>query len=228
LDVQPFITYANENAFYFVAGDENSNRELWISDGSTAGTVMLDTPGKGSANPLGLYPYNGYLFYRARSNENASGEELWRSDGTRAGTKMVVDFWSGLNSSSPTNFCGVNNKLYFNANNGTVGTELYALAVTPVGTGISEEHLSELRVYPNPAKQVVWVAKSGEQGERSLEHGAGSRAVQFEMFDVNGRMVLSGELVDGRVDVSGLEAGMYILKVGKEGYARVRIGEMAN
>ncbi len=212
-DALPFLTKGTANEFYFISADENGNRELWVSDGSTAGTSLLDTPNAGSISPANLYAYNGYLFYRARSSVFATGDELWRTDGTRAGTKMLVDFWQGINSSSPSNFCGANNTLYFNANNGTVGTELYALAVTPVGTGVSEEHLSELRVYPNPAKHVVWVAKSGEQGERSLEHGAGSRAVQFEMFDVNGRMVLRGELLEGSVDVSGLEAGVYVLRV---------------
>lgn len=222
-DAIPNITIGDDTKFYFVANDGNGNRELWVSDGNSTGTTMLDTPNAGAISATNLYAYNGYLFYKARSSVFATGDELWRTDGTRAGTKMVVDFWQGINSSSPSNFCGANNTLYFNANNGTVGTELYALAVTPLGTGVSKEHLSELRVYPNPAKKVVWVTESGEQGDRSLERGAESRALQFEIYDVDGRMVLSGELVEGSVDVSDLKAGVYLLRLGDGSYARVVI-----
>jgi ELWxxDGT repeat protein len=226
LDVQPFLTYINEQHFYFVANDGTSNRELWVSDGSTTGTSVLDTPGKGSVNPLGMYAYKGFLYYRARAVDNLSGEELWRSDGTRAGTKLLVDFWSGFNSSSPANFCGINNKLFFSASNGTVGTELYSLSVD-ASSAVFNSNKKELRVYPNPSTGLIHVM-SMEQGAWSRVQGVGSGALQFELFDLYGKRVLSGALIDGRVDVSGLDAGMYILKVGEEGYAKLRICELAN
>lgn len=201
LDVLPYLTYADDTKFYFVAKDDNFNKELWVSDGSTNGTMLLDTPNAGSINPLGMYAYNGYLYYRARHSVNASGEELWRTDGTTEGTKLLVDFWSGINSSSPNNFCGMNNKLYFSANNGTVGTELYGLQVDPVSSGFGNILLDEIKIFPNPANNKIMCSRDNVL------------VCSYKIYSIQGKLVSEGILEEDGIDISELEKGLYVLKV---------------
>jgi ELWxxDGT repeat protein len=98
---------------FFVADDGTNGRELWKSDGTDAGTVMVRdiltplsaagtrnalslTQGIGS-NPLELQNVGGTLYFYA--NDGAHGIEPWRSDGTSAGTFMIKDINYGTNSS---------------------------------------------------------------------------------------------------------------------------------
>ena len=74
---------------FFAADDGANGSELWKSDGTAAGTVLVKdiTPGsrRGSC-PSDLTNVNGTLFFAA--NDGTSGRELWKSDGTAAGTVL--------------------------------------------------------------------------------------------------------------------------------------------
>jgi ELWxxDGT repeat protein len=76
--------------YYFSADDRVHGSELWASDGTAAGTVMVKdiTPG-GSSFPVFLTNVNGKLFFETTSI--SSGTQIWTSDGTAAGTVMVKD-----------------------------------------------------------------------------------------------------------------------------------------
>lgn len=98
------VVWKNGNNFYFTANNAASNPgssytndiELWVSDGTSAGTMMLKDIYPG--NTYGSYPVdfteiNGILFFTAfTANE---GRELWRTDGTSNGTYMVKDIIPG-------------------------------------------------------------------------------------------------------------------------------------
>jgi ELWxxDGT repeat protein len=75
---------------FFSADDGSSGRELWKSDGTEAGTVLVKdiVPGAGASQPHGLVPVGNHLFFRITL---AGGEtELWKTDGTEAGTARVA------------------------------------------------------------------------------------------------------------------------------------------
>ncbi|MCW5203024.1 hypothetical protein VU12_08800, partial [Desulfobulbus sp. US4] len=55
-----------------------------------------------------------------------NGRELWKSDGTEAGTVIVKDIYAGLTGSNPNYLTVVDGRLYFSADNGANGRELWA------------------------------------------------------------------------------------------------------
>ncbi|MEZ2249407.1 ELWxxDGT repeat protein, partial [Microcoleus sp.] len=119
---------------YFNASDPTNGTELWKSDGTAAGTVLVKdiNPGTNSSFPSNLTNVNGTLYFIA--NDPTNGNELWKSDGTAAGTVLVKDINPGTNSSFPNNLTNVNGTLYFIANDPTNGTELWKSDGTAAGT----------------------------------------------------------------------------------------------
>ena len=81
-----------------------TGNELWKSNGTAAGTVLVktSTAGTNTSNAtFYLTNVNGILYFNAADATN--GYELWKSDGTAAGTVLVKDIYSGTNNSSPAN-----------------------------------------------------------------------------------------------------------------------------
>ena len=120
---------------YFAAFDGVNGRELWKSDGTQAGTVMVKDirPGSLSSSPDKLTNVGGTLYFTA--NDGTSGTELWKSDGTEAGTVLVKDITPGSGSySPPTNLINVGGILYFTASDGVNGRELWKSDGTEAGT----------------------------------------------------------------------------------------------
>src|SRR5439155_6811 len=75
---------------YFVANDGVHGRELWRSDGTAAGTLLLRdiAPGITASAPDSLTAVGGKLFFFASPAANGP-RQLWKSDGTSAGTAQV-------------------------------------------------------------------------------------------------------------------------------------------
>jgi ELWxxDGT repeat protein len=86
------------NTLYFTALDADHGRELWASDGSTAGTRLLADiyPGATNSWPYNLTPAGNWLYFSAQ--DPVHGCELWRSDGTPANTSLVTDLAPGTMS----------------------------------------------------------------------------------------------------------------------------------
>jgi ELWxxDGT repeat protein len=112
---------------YFSYDDGAHGRELWVSDGTPAGTRLFADiqPGAGSSDPRHLHAEGSVLLFAA--SDGVHGVEPWRTDGTAPGTRMIQDIAPGILPSSPVEFTVSGPNLYFVANDGTTGFELWAL-----------------------------------------------------------------------------------------------------
>ena len=92
---------------YFSATDAEHGEELWVTDGTPAGTRIVKDiyPGATSSDVVWLARFNDKVVFSADDGE--SGAELWISDGTEAGTFMVMDIHE-LGGSDPKGFTQVN------------------------------------------------------------------------------------------------------------------------
>ena len=111
---QPTNFYAWNNKLYFSANDNIVGRELWTSDGTASGTVLLKDVNNGTLGSgiTSIAEYPGGVMFNA--NEPTYKDELWRSAGDSSKTKMVKDI--GTNSpysSTPRKLRSVNGKVYF-------------------------------------------------------------------------------------------------------------------
>ena len=89
---------------FFVANTAQAGYELWKSDGTPAGTMLVKdiNPGAASSSPTWLTSTGEKLFFFA--DDGSSGMELWVSDGTPAGTVRTKDIAAGSVSSYDINF----------------------------------------------------------------------------------------------------------------------------
>ncbi|NIP52546.1 MAG: hypothetical protein GWN61_15500, partial [candidate division Zixibacteria bacterium] len=171
---------------YFTADDGTYGLELWKTDGTVAGTVMVKNIWAGNSHsaPQSLTVVNNTLFFSA--NDGVNGRELWKSDGTVAGTVMVKDILPGIIGSDPTDLTKVNNTLFFSASNGTSGYELWKSDGTEAGTVMVKD------VYPG-----------------------GNGSYPQSMTDVNGVLYFYASVPPGALGLcksDGTEAGTICIK----------------
>lgn len=168
----PFPSAHYQDRLFFVADDGTHGQELWITDGTEAGTYMVKdiNPGTGVVAPNDMVVLNGRLFFQADDGEH--GRELWVSDATEGGTHLFKDINPGSASAAPNGLFVFNGRLYFSANNGTHGFELWTSDGTEAGTfmladirpgGISSN--SSPRGFTTYEGKLYFVANDGATGE---------------------------------------------------------------
>jgi ELWxxDGT repeat protein len=128
--------------------------QLWKSDGTSNGTVLIKDFNYSSNSDSAIQDLtasNGTLYFSA--SDAVHERQLWRSDGTAAGTFMVkqifpgpVDGYSGL----PAWLTDVNGLLYFSADDGVHGAELWQSDGTAAGTVMVQDIYPGVDAYGNP------------------------------------------------------------------------------
>lgn len=132
----------------FTANDGLHGRELWISDGTEAGTqLLLDlNPGSIGSAPQALVSFGSFAVFAA--SHGPDGVEVWRTDGTAAGTTQLADVAPGPGSSNPFNFTLIGEKLFFIADDGSTGPELHMLNVNAPPITITPTSVTPTSVTP--------------------------------------------------------------------------------
>ena len=141
-----YLNSTNVNGvLYFRPDDGVHGDELWKSNGTVPGTVLVKdvNPGAAGSELQEFINVNGVLFFRA--NDGVHGTELWKSDGTEAGTVMVKDIQPGQEGGILSSLFASNGIVYFQANDGTHGTELWKSNGTEAGTVLLKD------IYPGVA-----------------------------------------------------------------------------
>ncbi len=153
------ITFINLNdTLYYMLNKNGSSTfatitELWKTDGTTAGTVLIKTlindnprSGTGDAPPGNYTVLGNKLYFQFGSGK---GVELWVSDGTTDGTKEVVDLNPGKNGGVFSSMIVYKEKLYFGGSAITGKSELYSSDGTVTGTTLVKggNELSEPRYF---------------------------------------------------------------------------------
>lgn len=146
------------NRIFFQQNAPGGGRDLFVSDGTEAGTHLVTeiNPGPNGAfdGTNGFTAFgNGVLFV---ANDGTHGYELWFSDGTAAGTRMVADLTPGTKGTFDgrhPSITTVGNRAYFIAADDEHGTELWITDGTEGGTklfadltpGAGSSYLNSLR-----------------------------------------------------------------------------------
>ena len=129
-----------DDTLFFSANDGVDGFELWKSDGTEEGTVLvadINPPGGlgfGHSSPSSPVAVGGVLLFAA--NDGVTGRELWRSDGTAEGTDRVRDIVPGAVGSDPDELLAVDGTVYFSAMGPDSGRELWKSDGTEDGTRI--------------------------------------------------------------------------------------------
>jgi len=141
------LVAVGSSLFFFqnvdLGNGQGSTTELWKSNGTPEGTALVKDLGDsswgfGDLTPMG----SSTLFFVFDGGE--TGQELWKSDGTSEGTVLVKDIRPGTwyddysgerpESSSPLGLTVVGSTLFFAADDGLTGRELWKSDGSAEGT----------------------------------------------------------------------------------------------
>ena len=172
---------ATANGLIFSGYDGTYGCELWMTDGTSDGTRLVEDIYVGSQNGSGnsSYPSNmtvmadGRVIFRA-TNE-AYGSELWITNGTELGTVLLKDIHSGSmygnpNSSNPYGFTVLTDgRLLFTADDGVNGSELWITNGTELGTVLLKDIHTPYSSGPQgitalPDGRAIFQAQSADAG----------------------------------------------------------------
>ncbi|QSQ21545.1 hypothetical protein JY651_41255 [Pyxidicoccus parkwayensis] len=122
-------------------GGELNTAELWRSDGTRAGTVLVKELATDFSRAFAdqLTALGDLLLFT--SWDETHGREVWRSDGTPEGTVLVKDLEPGFGGSLPGDFTVAGDVAYFTAEDSAHGQELWRTDGTTAGTRLVEDIL---------------------------------------------------------------------------------------
>jgi len=171
----------------FTAEHGGLGRELWSTDGTPGGTLLLADVRPGPSGSSSRHysdlidgdpePHVVALDERAlfSGDDGVHGLELWVTDGTPGGTALLADLYLGSYPSSPRELRRVGDEVFFVAEHPLYGRELFATDGTPEGThlvrdlvpGAESSVPQALTAYKNLLLFSAWTPQFGREAWRS-------------------------------------------------------------
>jgi ELWxxDGT repeat protein len=167
-------------------------KELWKSDGTEAGTVLVTSESSGVRF---LTNVAGTLYF---AGQDSRGALLWNSDGTAAGTSLV----KAIPTDDPLNkllqpVSAIDNALLFVARDATHGEELWRSDGTPGGTVMVKDinpgigsSVGYLQAAPSIGGKFYFAATDGRRGREFWETD-GTTAGTVIVKNINNRPQIS-------------------------------------
>lgn len=133
-----------QGKIFFAGNDGTNSGGLYFTDGTTSGTQLISGTQNvvvSSSQNLVFVECNSKLFFVA--DDGTHGQELWVTDGTSGGTQMVKDIVTGIGNAQIQGLryasASFQNKLYFVANDGANGSEVWVSDGTSSGTQLLKD-----------------------------------------------------------------------------------------
>ncbi|MBV9961069.1 MAG: T9SS type A sorting domain-containing protein [Parafilimonas sp.] len=139
------LTNMNGTLLFTTGEDYYNGTELWKSDGTAAGTVMVKDiyPGTTGSWPIHLTPVGSKVYFTA---DDGSGRKLWMTDGTTGGTTPVTNnsgvlfplqsYADYYDPYKTTPFPVINKTIYFSGYTTATGDEVYKYNVNNAAAGV--------------------------------------------------------------------------------------------
>jgi len=195
-----------KSIFIYEAGDFEFHGEIWKTDGTTPGTSMIknikpDFTGENSTAINSSYPHNFFatdnmVLFLADDGENSF--QLWKTTGNETSTRKLT------NEVDRTiqQFFYNNGITYVVAADSDYGNELFAYDESIVG--FPEEPISELQVFPNPTKALLYIQYNEPVKDVLISVFSSSGALVNVTFTETAQQVI--------LDFSDVPSGIYLLR----------------
>ena len=167
---------------YYTGGCCNGDLRLHETDGTVAGTLPIDLAttvdgqaidfDEGHAVGDDLF-YGGYV--------GASGIELCRTSGAAGGAVRLADIFPGSGSSDPNDFVDFNGEVFFRAEDGVHGRELWVVNIATNAVQLFEDSL------PGPFSGIVGSSPTLATSAGGVIYGFNSPLVGMEPVVNNGQ-----------------------------------------
>ncbi|MEH6536835.1 MAG: ELWxxDGT repeat protein [Psychroserpens sp.] len=205
---QPFSisnTINLNNEVFFTASNGTEGKELWKTDGTENGTVLLKdiNPGSFSSNPQNFVRIDNVVYFQASTANE--GTELWKTDGTTEGTVLVTDNINiGALGSVPLDMIKLGDDLFFTATTPSDGRQLWRIENETLN--VDDVEISNQSIlFPNPTSSVLNI-----KSESSVS--------VLNVYDINGRLVKSYQtIINNQIDTSELNSGIYFVQYTVDG-----------
>ncbi|MBP6024724.1 T9SS type A sorting domain-containing protein [Ferruginibacter sp.] len=217
--IDNFSLDATTNLMYFGGYDATNGNELWVTDGTAAGTHIVKDikAGAGNSNPWGFCKIGNDVFFNC--TEVGLERKLWKTDGTAAGTVQiaVAEPFFIVNG----NIGKLGNKFIFDAHNTVDGYERYVSDGTAAGTfmlaninptGDSYLAASEEVSFKSNSKYCFFIARNGI--DTSLYRTDGTSAGTIRLTP-NGVSLKNGVSSGGYSDID--ESGLWMVQYNSVG-----------
>ena len=239
-DISISGTYVNASTFDATDLSSSTTYTVWLAavcpDGSMSATVstsfttLLTPPDCGDSISYD-YPNatsGGYNFATDFTEPNPEDLLFTSVAGDQDGDGNIDEISVTLSGTTENNYdwiyitSGSGEMLYgpvsgeqsgtFTSSDGTINVYLAAdtsvqggpvsFDISCAGLSIGDQELIDLRIYPNPVDSDFVTISSSENGDKFIE-----------LFDINGRKVLSSAIINDLLDISNVDAGFYLTKV---------------